>query len=322
MNKLICGVALTLLSFSTWAADLSLAALRAKYLDKRVIVLPGVPSQWGKVVEEDGHYTIKRFQRAESGSLAGEQGTVVSLEEHTKTEGKLDAFGKPIVAEKIIGPYFDIVVKLDNGSLIGQTTYETLLKEWGIQSLAEAEKQQREVQARLDKLINKTLYKTGYTRLLEPTLSLDEVSEKNNPDTLPDRTIENLTPMRVRQAKVIPARHMLLIVVDLPTKETRLMVGNLNNVQTRRQFPSETETEMLNISAEPSIPAKFTKRERDAIKRGEIFSGMSQDALWWSWGFPDKSNDWGSGGEQAIYGGHTYVYVKQKIVSDWQQIAQ
>lgn len=57
-----------------------------------------------------------------------------------------------------------------------------------------------------------------------------------------------------------------------------------------------------------------------AIKESTLFLGMSQDALFWSWGYPEKTNDWGSGGKQYIYSGSQYVYVRAKKVTGWQSL--
>jgi hypothetical protein len=77
---------------------------------------------------------------------------------------------------------------------------------------------------------------------------------------------------------------------------------------------------MLDLSAELSIPAAFTKRESEAIRKHEIFQGMSEDALWWSWGFSDESNNWGNAGKQYIFGKYRYVYVRDGKIVDWQLI--
>jgi hypothetical protein len=38
-------------------------------------------------------------------------------------------------------------------------------------------------------------------------------------------------------------------------------------------------------------------------------------------GFPDKENDWGTGGKQLIYGKSFLVYVnRQETVVDWQSL--
>jgi hypothetical protein len=246
---------------------------------------------------------------------------VVSIEDDLFRDHYPDAFGRPLSADKIVNSHLNIVVKLDNGMLIGTSTLAALIERYTFKLVADAETQEKQLQARLDNLINKTLYKTGYSRLLDGALSLDEAARNNTVLTLPDRTVPNLTPMRVLRAKVIPLRNLVLAEVELPSKETRLFASQLSDVRVQKSFPSETETHMLGISAELSIPAKFTKRERDAIRKGEIFAGMSEDALLWSWGFPEASNDWGRGGEQLIYHKRLYVYMKGKTVTDWQEIS-
>ena len=48
---------------------------------------------------------------------------------------------------------------------------------------------------------------------------------------------------------------------------------------------------------------------------------MSQIALDYGMGFPDKENDWGSGGKQYIYSDTFFVYVGNNgKVEDWQSL--
>jgi hypothetical protein len=320
MKRLLFSAVLFLLTLPAFARDLSLGEVRTRYLSQKVIILPSVVSSWKEGDLLDGNYSVGRGH-IDSKDVIGQTGTVVSIEDRLFRDHDVDAFGRPISADKIVNSTLNIVVKLDNGMLIGTSILADLIDKYTFKLVADAEKQEKQLGARLDKLLNKTLYKTGYSRLFPGTLSLDEAATKADHTLQGDYSVENLTPMRVVQAKFVHDRGILLMQVELPNKETRLLVGDVTNVRDKPEFRGETETSMLDISAELSIPAKFTKQERAAIKKHEIYVGMSEDALWWSWGFPDKSNDWGIGGEQHVYHKHLYVYVKDKTVRNWQELS-
>jgi hypothetical protein len=268
----------------------------------------------------DGNYSVGSSY-IRSIDVAGQVGTVVSIEDRLFRDHDVDAFGNPISAAKIMNATINVVIQLDNGMLIGDSIPSGLLEKYSLQLVADAEKQEKQLQTRLNKLLGKILYKTGYSRLFPGTLTLDEAATKADHTLHGDYSVKNLTPMRIIQAKFVPDRRILLVQVELPNKETRLLIGDVTNVRDKPEFRGQTETSMLDISAELFIPEKFTKRERAAINKHEIYAGMSEDALWWAWGFPDKSNDWGSGGQQYVYHKRLYVYVKDNTVRDWQELS-
>jgi hypothetical protein len=51
----------------------------------------------------------------------------------------------------------------------------------------------------------------------------------------------------------------------------------------------------LRMQRSVTIPEGTSSTELEAIKKGSIIRGMSVDALYLSWGFPIKKNDWGLG---------------------------
>jgi hypothetical protein len=71
-----------------------------------------------------------------------------------------------------------------------------------------------------------------------------------------------------------------------------------------------------------SIPKTLSPVEIEAIKNGSLFRGMSLTALHYSWGYPQKENDWGSTGKQLIYADRLFVYIRDKKVVDWQALSR
>lgn len=320
MNKRLSAMLFAAFITPVFARDLTLVEIRAKYMDHRVKILPDSigKSDWNLVEETNGKYSVDLMHNADN---IGEYGTVIAIEVNSKTTSTKNVFGEAIDPDKQRNPYFQIVVKLDSGTVIGMNTYESLLAHYGAQLIEDSEKQTKEVELRLVKLLNKSLYKTGYTQLFDPAQDLGElVISKLDFSGMSSRDIPNLTPMRVLRAQLAAERNVILVLVELPDKQTRVMFGRLANYRSTPQYPHQTEASMLDLSAELSIPTTFTKREIEAIKKHEIFSGMSEDALWWSWGFSDDSNNWGTAGKQYIFGKHKYVYVRNGKVVDWQLI--
>jgi hypothetical protein len=72
----------------------------------------------------------------------------------------------------------------------------------------------------------------------------------------------------------------------------------------------------------PEIPKTLKLREVDAIKYGAIYTGMSNAALGFLMGFPEKQSGWGRGGKQLTYS-NMFVYLDHaQRVKDWQFIGR
>jgi hypothetical protein len=324
MKKFLSCLALLALAAPAFGRDLTLGELRTRYVGHQIRILPGTAgfNVWHVVREDNGHFIDSLRDRDLADDAVGQIGTVVSLDSKKETSARSDVFGNVVDAEREVAPYFLIVVKLDDGRFVGTSSYEVTFKKSDAELVDVADKQQKEIQKRLDRLIGKAVYKTAYTQLFDPTLAVDELLKLHRPGTPSDRSVANLTPMLVRQAKIVPERHLILVLVELPDKQTRVLVGDIGSYQSIAQFPGQTELGMLDLSAEASIPKTFTKRECHAIVEREIFVGMSEDALWWARGYPDETNNWGSSGKQYIYGKHEFIYVRNEKIVDWQQLTQ
>lgn len=318
------------------AKDLSLDEIRTQLLSQEVVVLGNSSSGYGRMSESlvdwylvngnetDGFKRVSSADSHASTSLRGKRGLVISVEEATtfqksKKAGEKDAFGKPIDNSRIMNPYVQVVVKLaDDDVLIETTNYYVNMIGRSIQLASRADTLKKEIEGNLTRLVGKTLYKTGYTKLLDSTLSLKELLERNKRELSPDYETKNLTLLKVVDAKFFEAENAVVVKVELPNRQTRLLFGKLDNYDTRYAY--EPTLFRMEITAEEKIPARFSSRELSAIKESKIFRGMSEDAMFWSWGFAEKTNDWGRGGKQYIYHGSQYVYVDRKTVRDWQSI--
>ncbi|MDO8347238.1 MAG: hypothetical protein Q7S85_05020 [Rugosibacter sp.] len=320
------------------AKGLSLEEIRGQLLNQEVVVLGSTTSlgalsgslhDW-YFVSGDEATGFKRANGYREGSYApetvrGKRGIVVSIEQaesflSSKKVGEKDAFGNTIDSSRVMNPYINVVVKvLDDGLLIGTTSYYSVMMIKSLRLASRADSMKKEIDGVLARLIGKTLYKTGYTELLDSALSLQDLLDHNKRKLSRDYKTENLTPLKVVDAKFLEAENAVVIKVELPNGAFRLLFGRLDFYDLKGGY-KETILERMKISAVERIPSKFSPKEVAAIKAGNIFRGMSKDALYWSWGYSEKTNDWGLGGEQHIYQGNRYVYVDGKVVRDWQSV--
>lgn len=343
-----------LLASVAMAKDLSLEEIRAQLLNQEVVVLgtsfsgdrylSGFLVDW-YLVKGDAVTGFERIDRLRASSRApetfqekmdrltaewrvpetfrGKRGFVVSIEFASEKAGEKDAFGNQIDNSRVKNPYIKVVVKVPDGEvLIGTTHYYNSIIGRTLQLVSVADSLKKEIESHLAKLIGKTLYKAGYTKLLDSTLSSKELLDRDKRELYLDHDTKNLTPLKVIDTKFLEAERVVVLKVELPNGETRLLFGESDNYDITYPY-KRTLLQRIGISAEEKIPEKFSRNELAAIKGGEILRGMSLEALYWSWGYPEKTNDYGRGGKQLIYHinyGNQYIYVDGKMVRNWQFI--
>jgi hypothetical protein len=192
-----------------------------------------------------------------------------------------------------------------------------------------------EIQRLLDKLVGKTVYKTGGTHLLPPDTTIEAIEVRLNEEahiresddeplslstmvSPADLVMADMTPLKIVDAKLADQGNVL-IKVQLPDGTFRLLRGVAYSLTPKdEKWPGIAE-EVTTFQVWSKIPKKFTKREIAAIKENSIFHGMSEEALYWVYGFPQKTNDYGLGGKQLVYfHGKSLIYVRNGVVSDWQ----
>jgi len=335
------------------AKDLSLEEIRAQLLNQEVVVLGhsfsgsvdryllGSLVDW-HLVRDDEVTGYERSDRLKASlrepetflekmdrltadrrvpeTFRGKRGLVISIELASKKVGEKDAFGNQIDSSRVKNPYIQVVVKvLDGEVMIGTTGFYSSMIGRTIQLVSVADSLKKEIESDLSQLIGKKLYKAGYTKLLDSTLSLKELLDRDKRELHRDHDTKNLTPLKVIDTKFLEAEKAVVLKVELPNGQNRLLFGESDGYDTKYPY-KRTLLQRIGISAEEKIPEKFSRNELAAIKRGEILRGMSLEALYWSWGYPEKTNDYGQGGKQLVYHinyGSQYIYVDGKMVRDW-----
>lgn len=328
---------LALFASTAIAKDLSLAGIREILLGQEVLVLgptfrlsgqaPDSLRDWYFVErgETQEYKKVVKVNPHAPATIRGTRGYVISVEEanvfyKSKKVGETDPFGEPIDASRVINPYIQVVVKIgEDANFVAVTNYFSNMMGRSIQLASRAGTLATEIQGHLASLIGKPLYKTGYSEVFDGALSLPELLDDTKRRLARDFHTKNLTPMKVMDAKFLEDANAVVLKVELPDGQTRLLFGDLYFYDSKSAAKSILER--MGISAVGKIPSTFSAKELSAIKEGKIFRGMSEDALFCSWGYPKKTNDWGKAGEQHVYG-RQYVYVEGKTVRDWQSIGE
>ncbi len=283
--------------------------------------------EW-KVVELglDGEYSLKPgrdlFVPAE---IRGAKGKVISVNLKNSVpshSNKNDAFGKSVTQGDPLNPELKIVVELEDRNLIStEGRYSSLIRD-AFQFEQAENTFKNEIERNLAELLGKNLYSTGFAKLIKANISESDLS---NPIVREKSLIENpknLSPLKIVDTRYLEDEGAIVLKVKLPDASEALLWGDLRSYNLSREYKA-TKLDRMGIDLEEKIPSKFSRRERDAIKGDKIIRGMSEDALYWTIGFPETFNDWGSGGKQYIYyRGTLYIYLKNGVVVDWQSINQ
>jgi hypothetical protein len=322
------------LSPSLWGQNLMFEQIRKEFDGQQVMIL-GTASQTSGEGQAQNTKLLEwrgMFGDPEAGFLSGARenapvaargqiAQVVRVQEASAGSASgVDVFGKPISLTGDKNPYITIIVRMPDGATyFGATGYYSTLKGRAFQLLSRIEQNRKEIGGYLDSLVGKNIYKLGYTEVYKVDAALDDLLSWNRRQLVRAHDVTNLAPMKVQEARYFEGANAVIFKVSLPSGDLKLLFGEISSYH-EKALDSRSRLERMGIRATEKVPAKFTPRELAAIKRAEIFPGMSENALYASWGDPDKTNDWGRGGAQHIFGDKHYVYVQGNRVSDWQSM--
>jgi hypothetical protein len=174
-------------------------------------------------------------------------------------------------------------------------------------------------------MIGKTIYPVGFSCVFPPDSEIDTMAGLFLTCRGHKLDIPNLTPLKIVKAKYLEDQHAILLKVEFLNGKTGLIFGDLQYLRTpiteENLFKKGIPAFYKNIDNDKDFEG-ITEKEIQAIKKGTIFKGMSEKALYFSIGLASKENDWGSGGKQLIYGDRIYVYIKDGKVIDWQVMSK
>jgi hypothetical protein len=306
----------------------SLSTIRRMFLNQKVIVTGTVVTLKGSVLLDwcvaykgTGDRYTKDTMDYLSSAYRGTTATVVAvqLNELKLRDLRPNALGEIGAGDNISGPYFDIVVQFDDGTLAILTGYPGSIFD-DIELASAASALTERIAKELPLLIGKTVYAVGYSKLYQPDTSLEELvgdDRKGVLNHLWPSDIPLLQPMTILAAKYIDSAGVVF-KLKLPNGKEALSFTSTHDC--REGDSDRPFRERVIGTLKMEMPKKLTQREIYAIKKGTIYKGMTEDALDYMLGFNDKENDWGRGGRQLVYhDGSLLVYLdRNNRVEDWQ----
>ncbi len=315
-------------------SDTTLGTVRRLFLNQKVIVGGVVVSrgesqhllEW-ELAHKD---STGRYQESISDHLPstykGKSATVVAvqLNELKRRELRPNALGETVAEDDIVSPYFDIVVQFDDGTLAIHSSYPIIAgTDNNIELASSASAIADQMSTELPRLVGKTVYAVGYSKLYQLDTSLEELTGLGSQGVLKQlrpSDVPLLEPLTILAAKYIDSTGVVF-KLKLPNGKEALSFTDQIYYLDAHEGDNRPLIERVTAALLLQIPKGLTQKEVDAIKHGTIFKGMSKDGVDYLLGFPDKENDWGRGGKQRIYADRLFVYLDHdEKVEDWQSI--
>lgn len=321
MKKILFSLAF-FIATSAVGSEMTFGEIKAKYMDQPVRLsgrlLLGKLYDWYVVRRSDGSLTYNRYESLPS-EFRSATGKVISIELGKKPDTTLDVFGKQIDQSRIKDPSIELIVRLDDGTEAGTVTVERALHGDNLQLVIEAEKNRKDIEAVLSPFAGKLVYLPMYQKVYPATTSLEALSQFSF-STLPlgFDSVPRATPLKIIETKYLDGLNRAIMRIALPKGEEGIMIGNTDHFNLKRNY-KPTDLVRLGFLGDLSLK-KFTTREISEIKEVGFFRGMSEEALYWSLGFPNKENDYGRGGVQLVFSTGRIIYLKNGRVADWQKL--
>ena len=304
----------------------TLGSVKQKYLNQTVVLIGYVTDklatqpvlmEWhparlppmSQALDGRYDYDISTYLPA---TYKGKSATVIAIQlNKSGKQGTVNALGELVSADDAVDPYFDFVVKFDDGQVALVTAYPSTISD-DVKFASTQNALTQEMAAKLPGVVGRTFYGCFYTRLYSPDATLDELQSYSDSKAI---DFPFLVPLKVTVAKFDEAATTVILRVKLPDGTDALTFAGGNDLTEKgKPFIERISGTMLS-----EIPKKFTPREITTIKKETLFRGMSRDAAYCSQGFPHSVNDWGTGGKQLIYTDGLMVYLdNQNSVVDWQ----
>lgn len=321
----VSSIALALLCLCNavaYSADKSYAEIKKDLIGKDVYIKDGDGTRSGisRTLSDweyaDGTKGIGIFNHVPS-SLAGARGTITSINivpsSLEKDRPKTDLFGNKISDDVVIDPDIKLVVTLSNGTALFTRGYYATIQT-RISIIQDVERRKNIIANNTDSIIGKVIFPVGYSRVYPLDISVEEM--KNDLWHTKTLKVSNLTPLTISDVKFLDIENIVILkVAFLEDKSGVIFSSFIENPSSKSTILEQLAPDFL-----LNIPKGFTKLELAAIKKGEIIKGMSEKALYYSWGKPGQTNNWGNAGRQLIYWESVYVYLKDNKVVDWQEL--
>jgi len=252
-------------------------------------------------------YFVPHAMEGLSVRYSGKKANVIAIQLHTPDAASaakkpLNAMGEPISDDDIINPCFDVVVRFPDGTTAMTTQYpasiaNAMLAEPMTVIDAAADRLQQE----LPEIVGTSIYAAGFTPLYKPNTTIDEMVNQVDARRIAPADVPLFVPLPIVAARYVDAVGVVIEVlfpngdraISL-TSMSQLFLPPLNGKQ-------QSFLECVIGLFLPEIPRKLTRKEVSAIKSGSIYSGMSENALEYVMGFPDKQTDAEDSGRKLTF---------------------
>ena len=164
-------------------------------------------------------------------------------------------------------------------------------------------------------LVGSTVYSKKDSKLYSISSSINDLEDANSPKRY--IYLEPLTPLKVTKIKVWGDDSGTFLALKLLSPDSREFLAAFSMIDQQGQAVPNPVANSLYLSQ----PSCFV----DGMTRNEnLETGMFAKAVVCQWGEPNKTNDYGLGGEQWIYtfsdSQTKYVYLKNGRVTDVQSL--
>ena len=307
---LVCVVVLSA-AVSRAQDRVQLGELRAHFLNQRVVINGSfsdnaVPflAGWQFVKEKKGIF-VADYGRDVPTSFVGREGVIVAVQ---APQGVLEP---PVSqADTSFVNYGEAIIRLDSGQTVETALYGTFLHSspgshpsdaFTLTSVLDEHRRQGERLA--SELSGKSLFLSRLTRIYDmglTTANIETVKAGVGYSQAEIRDFPLLTPLPVVESHYSPERDFTTVELQLPNGTKALFVlGCIEDPPVPKKACAST-----------SMPNFLSQREIEAVRRGSVFIGMSEAALYMSMGFPRETNGQSVGDSQLVYLS-AYVYVDQ-----------
>jgi len=328
---------------SAIAEDITLGKVRKELLQQKIVIYGDRHSGIGQT-EEDKEFLFdwylakgdlqQGYEKRTEGNpigeyapyeLKGKRGIVRSIEladipffQKGNKGTSTDLFGDKVKDSDVIEPYINLVVELQDGTLLITTGFYNTLLGHQLELASTIDAIKSEMPQMIEAIIGKTIFPVAYSNLFSPDVDVKIITGPQA-QLFKLRGIPNLTPLKIIKAKYVEEENRLLLKVEFLGGKTGIIFSPIDfGSGSRKVSPLQRAT--LGFLTES--PKDINAKEIKAIREGSIFTGMSLTALYYSWGFPKKKNNWGRAGEQLFYTDQLIVYIQNKKVVDWQSLSK
>jgi len=239
-------------------------------------------------------------------SLVGHTGVIIAV------QAPEEVLGPPAdQSDEAYVKYGDAIIRLDSGEIVQTALYASFITSapglnpsdaFALASVREQKK--NEAISLAQRLSGKSLYLTELTHIYDMGLTVSNIGDLETGIGDSDARIINvplLTPIPILETRYSTERGFTIVLLKLPDgRKAQYVLGCV----------AETLTPKRCHCASTSMPTFLTDREVEAIRKGSVYVGMSEAALYMSIGLPKETNASLVGHTQLVY--HTaYIYLDE-----------